>query len=202
MIIKNTSAEKVYLPIYQPETAPNALNAYVPAGATVNLVSQGNAEPDELWLSEDLKNLIHDGTFLIIQDGTQLNTAESIASFDISSGAPNGDRLTTNFLDNATEAIPLTYSGHSITEKFVKALGINFSLEVDSVTTIGNLSAIKTDSGWYTESPFLSSQTTPNETLSYSITVGSGGALSLTITGSGTGQSVAFNSLTKIVYGI
>ena len=76
MIVKNTTASAVYLPIYKPETAPNALNAYVPASATVNLSIAGNASRDDILGSGQLKDLIAAGTLVVILNGVELSSAD------------------------------------------------------------------------------------------------------------------------------
>ena len=83
MIVKNTTAAAVYLPIYQPETAPNALNAYIPASATVDLVADGNASVDDISTSETLRSLVRTGTLLLVIDGTELSAAQGFIALAV-----------------------------------------------------------------------------------------------------------------------
>ena len=75
--VKNTTAERVYLPIFQPETPPNALNAFVPASSTVDLIADGNATILQIAKSTILKDLIGDGTLVLVISGTALSAAHS-----------------------------------------------------------------------------------------------------------------------------
>jgi len=83
MLIKNTTASAVYLPIYQPETAPNALNSYVPASATVDLVTDGNATIAEICTSEGLRSLVSDGTLVLIINSVQLAAPQSLIALAV-----------------------------------------------------------------------------------------------------------------------
>ena len=77
VIVKNTTAEKVYLPIYQPEDAPDELNSFIPASATVDLIADGNASPIEVAQSYTLKQRVEDGTLVIVVNGVQLTAVHS-----------------------------------------------------------------------------------------------------------------------------
>ena len=202
--IKNTASAPEYLPIYQPEkgSAPNALNAYVPAATVVDLINDGNATLADILGSGTLKEKILDGTFILVRDSVELSSTDSIAAYSIIQGEANNEYATTSFLDNASATIALKHGAYALSENFVKAFLIRFSITVGSAETIGVVRVFKDSSGWNVVGPRLSADTTPNEDFSYSVSAAGDGSLSLVVTGSGTGQATVFKSITKTTYGI
>lgn len=199
--VKNTLGTAFYLPIYQP-SSPSTDQSFIPAGATVDLIADGNATRAEIVVSSQLLSGLTDGDLVLIWDGVQLTTAATQTAFSIIRGVASSVRVTNTFLDNASATIPLQFAGHDLNDALVKNVAISFAFTVDSVTTTGSVSAVKTASGWHTFSPALESSGTPNEDLAYSVDADGSGDLSLTVTGSGTGESVSFKSLPNVHYGI
>ena len=79
MIVKNPTAGTVYCDIYQPTSGTD--QNYIPAGATVDLIADGNATQQEVYESLLYINMMVEVEKLqVVSVGVALNKADSLAN--------------------------------------------------------------------------------------------------------------------------